>query len=267
MPEENRDKPLWNIFDSHAHYDSEAFDGDREVLLESMRRDGLRALVNIGCDIESSEFSQRLAEQYDFVYYSVGIHPEYAGSAGNDFEEAVRRAAGHEKCRAIGEIGLDYHYEGYSRERQIYVFEKQLELAAELDLPVVIHSRDASADTMELLKKHRPRGVMHCFSGSAETAEEVVGLGMYVGFTGVVTFKNAKKAKRSAAAVPLDRLVIETDCPYMSPEPNRGMRNYSGNLIHTAAALAVIKGISYEELVRITAENADRLYNITTCSV
>lgn len=257
-------KPLWNITDTHAHYDSDCFD-DRYSLLESMREEGIRAVVNIGCDIESSLFSRSLAEKYDYVWYAAGIHPENEDSAQGDYISRIKSTMG-ERCVAIGEIGLDYHYEGYSREKQMLLFERQLDLAAELDLPVVIHSRDACEDTMKLLEKHRPKGVTHCFSGSAETAAEVVKLGMYVGFTGVITFKNAKKAKKSAAAVPMDRLVIETDCPYMAPEPYRGTRNYSGNLVYTAAALAEIKGVTYEELVKQTAENAERLYNIKTHS-
>ena len=166
------------------------------------------------------------------------------------------------KVVAVGEIGLDYHYENHSRELQKRAFEEQLRLAAEVRLPVIIHSRDAWEDTMDILRKYRPKGVMHCFSGSAEIAEEIVKMGMYVGFTGVVTFKNAKKALRALEAVPLDRLLVETDCPYMSPEPNRGKRNFSGNLPYTIAAMAAAKGISPEEAAEITAENAERLFNI-----
>ncbi len=255
-------KPLYNIFDSHAHYDSDCFD-DRFELIESMRNDGIRGITNIGCDVESSLFSKQLADKYDFMWYTAGIHPENANAVNKNTLLELRSTIG-KKCVAIGEIGLDYHYDGYDREKQIKLFEEQMILAKSLDLPVVIHSRDACEDTMAVLQKHRLNGVMHCFSGSAQTAKEVVNLGMYVGFTGVITFKNAKKAKKAAEVVPLDKLLIETDCPYMAPEPHRGTRNFSGNLIYTAKALAEIKGVSYEEIVRITAENAERLYRISS---
>ncbi|MGN0642681.1 MAG: TatD family hydrolase [Huintestinicola sp.] len=259
---------LENIIDSHAHYDDRAFDADRDLLLEDMRKRGLKHIVNIGCSAESTMASLELAEKYDFIHFAAGIHPDWAEntSDGGSFPErleAIERAAAHEKCCAIGEIGLDYHYEdGPSRESQLYCFEQQLILAKRLNMPVVIHSRDACADTMEMLKKYRPRGVVHCFSGSAETAKELVQMGMYIGFTGVVTFKNARKAKMAAEAVPIDRLLIETDCPYMAPVPNRGQRNFSGNLIYTAAALAEIKGMTAEDIIMKTAENTERLFGL-----
>lgn len=259
---------LENIIDSHAHYDDRAFDADRYLLLEDMRKRGIKHIVNIGCSVESTMASLGLAEKYDFIHFAAGIHPDAADdtSDGGSFPQrlkAIEAAAAHEKCCAIGEIGLDYHYEdGSPREKQIYCFEEQLKMAKRLDMPVVIHSRDACADTMEMLKKYRPRGVVHCFSGSAETAKKLVQMGMYIGFTGVVTFKNARKAKMAAEAVPVDRLLIETDCPYMAPVPNRGQRNFSGNLIYTAAALAEIKGMTAEDIIMKTAENTERLFGL-----
>lgn len=248
------------IIDSHAHYDDSSFDADREEVLRELFSGEICKIVNIGCSVKSSYSSVKLAEEYAGIYAAVGLHPDAADEI--DRIEEIRRLCGNKKVVAVGEIGLDYHYEEHSRDIQKKAFEEQLKLAAELDMPVVIHSRDAWEDTMELLRKYRPKGVMHCFSGSAETAREIVGMGMYVGFTGVVTFKNAKKALKAFEAVPLDRLLVETDCPYMAPEPNRGKRNYSGYLPYTIAAMAAVKGVSPDEMAEITAENAERLFNI-----
>ncbi len=248
------------IIDSHAHYDDSSFDADREEILRELFSGEICKIVNIGCSVKSSYSSVKLAEEYAGIYAAVGLHPDAADEI--DRIEEIRRLCGNKKVVAVGEIGLDYHYEEQSRDIQKKAFEEQLKLAAELDMPVVIHSRDAWEDTMELLRKYRPKGVMHCFSGSAETAREIVGMGMYVGFTGVVTFKNAKKALKALEAVPLDRLLVETDCPYMAPEPNRGKRNYSGYLPYTVAAMAAVKGVSPDEMAEITAENAERLFNI-----
>ncbi len=248
------------IIDSHAHYDDSSFDADREDVLRELFSGEICKIVNIGCSVKSSYSSVKLAEEYAGIYAAVGLHPDAADEI--DRIEEIRRLCGNKKVVAVGEIGLDYHYEGHSRDIQKKAFEEQLKLAAELDMPVVIHSRDAWEDTMGLLRKYRPKGVMHCFSGSAETAREIVEMGMYVGFTGVVTFKNAKKALKALEAVPLDRLLVETDCPYMAPEPNRGKRNYSGYLPYTIAAMAAAKGVSPDEMAEITAENAERLFNI-----
>lgn len=248
------------IIDSHAHYDDSSFDADREDVLRELFSGEICKIVNIGCSVKSSYSSVKLAEEYAGIYAAVGLHPDAADEI--DRIEEIRRLCGNKKVVAVGEIGLDYHYEGHSRDIQKKAFEEQLKLAAELDMPVVIHSRDAWEDTMELLRKYSPKGVMHCFSGSAEIAREIVGMGMYVGFTGVVTFKNAKKALKALEAVPLDRLLVETDCPYMAPEPNRGKRNYSGYLPYTVAAMAAVKGVSPDEMAEITAENAERLFNI-----
>lgn len=248
------------IIDSHAHYDDSSFDADREDILRELFSGEICKIVNIGCSVKSSYSSVKLAEEYAGIYAAVGLHPDAADEI--DRIDEIRKLCDNKKVVAVGEIGLDYHYEEHGRDIQKKAFEEQLKLAAELDMPVVIHSRDAWEDTMEILRKYRPKGVMHCFSGSAETAREIVGMGMYVGFTGVVTFKNAKKALKALEAVPLDRLLVETDCPYMAPEPNRGKRNYSGYLPYTIAAMAAVKGVSPDEMAEITAENAERLFNI-----
>ena len=248
------------IIDSHAHYDDSAFDNDRYELLDGLFSGDICKIVNVGCSVKSSYSSAELAEKYPQIYASAGLHPDSADEI--DRLSEIKELCSRKKVVAVGEIGLDYHYENHSRDIQKRAFEEQLRLAEEVSLPVIIHSRDAWEDTMDILRKYRPKGVMHCFSGSAEIAEEIVRMGMYVGFTGVVTFKNAKKALRALEAVPLDRLLVETDCPYMAPEPNRGKRNFSGNLPYTIGAMAAAKGVSPEEMAEITAENAERLFNI-----
>ena len=253
---------MCRIFDSHAHYDDSAFDGDRYELLDRLFSGNVCGIINVGCSLETCESSIALAEKYGHVYAAAGIHPEDAGKLPDDYLSRLERFAAHEKVVAIGEIGLDYYYDGYDREAQLRVFEEQLKLAAKLDKPVIIHSREACADTMSLLEKYRPRGVMHCFSGSAETAERVVKLGMYVGFTGVLTFKNAKKAAEACAVVPNERLLLETDCPYMAPTPYRGERSHSGMIAQAAARMAEIKGVTCDEMLKICEENTKRLFAI-----
>lgn len=250
------------IFDSHAHYFPEDFGEELYTLLDTLGERGVDNVLAIGDDLETSRFEISLAERYERVYAAAGIHPEKAASAQGDWENELRRLLSHPKVKALGEIGLDYHWPEPPHDVQKAVFERQLAIAAELDLPVVIHCREATEDTMELLRRYKPRGVMHCFSGSAETAEEVVKLGMYIGFTGVLTFKNSKKAKRACAAVPMQRLLLETDSPYMAPEPHRGEKSESSMIRFTAAAMAEIKGVSAEEMLDITARNARRLFGI-----
>lgn len=253
---------MYQLFDSHAHYDDEAFDKDREALIASLPEHGVTRVINASADIPSSFASVALTEAYDFFYCAIGVHPEAADTYDAQAEQTLRELSAHPKVLAIGEIGLDYHYDTTTKEVQQAAFEKQLILAEELNLPVVIHTREATADTMALLTKYRPRGVVHCFSGSAETAKEVLKLGMYVGFTGVVTFKNARKVVDAMKAVPLDRLLIETDCPYLSPEPMRGKRCDSNYLHFTAEKIAAYRGIAPEEVMEASFENTCRLYGI-----
>ncbi len=252
-----------NIFDTHAHYADSAFDEDREAVLAELPSKGVSYVMLASSSVKDTAENAQLAGCYDYIYAASGVHPESVDTDPEDYLDIVRKAAlSSPKIKAIGEIGLDYHYEGYDREKQIRFFEEQIVLAKELGLPIIVHSRDATEDTMTLLKKHRPQGILHCFSGSAETAKEVVKLGMYIGFTGVITFKNAKKAIKSLEAVPLDRLLLETDCPYMAPVPFRGKRCDSSMIAYTAEKAAEIKGISVQELVDITCENAKRIYSI-----
>jgi TatD DNase family protein len=252
-----------NIFDTHAHYADSAFDEDREAVLAELPSKGVSYVMLASSSVKDTAENAQLAGCYDYIYAASGVHPESVDTDPEDYLDIVRKTAlSSPKIKAIGEIGLDYHYDGYDREKQIRFFEEQIVLAKELGLPIIVHSRDATEDTMTLLKKHRPQGILHCFSGSAETAKEVIKLGMYIGFTGVITFKNAKKAIKALEAVPLDRLLLETDCPYMSPVPFRGKRCDSSMIAYTAEKAAEIKGISVQELVDITCENAKRIYSI-----
>ena len=252
------------LFDTHAHFDDEQFDADRDEVLKSLKSYGVGNIVNIGSSMKTSRTSIALAEKYDFVYAAVGVHPSETGELCETDIDELKRLAANPKVRAIGEIGLDYHYpDDVEPSIQKKWFVRQLELAKELNMPVVIHDRESKGECLEILKEHKiSNGVVHCFSGSAETAREILKLGMMISFTGVLTFKNAKKAIAACAAVPLDRLMIETDCPYMSPEPHRGRRNFSGYVEFVARKMAEIKGVSYDELVDITERNAKRFYGI-----
>ena len=252
------------LFDTHAHFDDEQFDADRDEVLKSLKSYGVGNIVNIGSSMKTSRTSVALAEKYDFVYAAVGVHPSETGELCETNIDELKRLAANPKVRAIGEIGLDYHYpDDVEPSIQKKWFVRQLELAKELNMPVVIHARESKGECLEILKEHKiSNGVVHCFSGSAETAREILKLGMMISFTGVLTFKNAKKAIAACAAVPLDRLMIETDCPYMSPEPHRGRRNFSGYVEFVARKMAEIKGVSYDELVDITERNAKRFYGI-----
>lgn len=252
-----------NIFDTHAHYADHAFDDDRTSVLAELPSKGVALVMLASSSVEDTVRNAELANKYDYVYAASGVHPESVDTNPPDYLDTVERTArANPKVRAIGEIGLDYHYEGFNREAQIEIFCRQIELAEKLGLPVIVHSRDASEDTLEILKKYKPKGVVHCFSGSAETAREIVKLGMYIGFTGVLTFKNAKKALRALEAVPTDRLLLETDCPYMAPVPFRGQRCDSSMIAYTAEKAAEIKGLTTQEIIDITMENGKRMYKI-----
>ena len=250
------------IIDSHAHYDDSAFDGDREQLLSSMFESSVELVIEMGCSMESSRNSVALSQKYPQIYAAVGVHPEDCSKVYDGYIEELEQLSRNEKVVAIGEIGLDYHYDGFDREKQIEVFEQQLILAQRLNLPVVIHSRDATKDCMELLKKYKPKGVVHCFSGSAETAKEIISLGMYIGFTGVLTFKNARKAIEACEVIPTDRLLLETDCPYMAPVPFRGKRCDSTMIRFTAEKMAEIKGVTPDKIQEICNNNAKILFAI-----
>lgn len=247
------------IFDSHAHYTDRAFDNDRNDLLSSFPEKGIVGCMIAASDLQSAQQGLALAEKFPFIINAVGIHPE-CPHAPADYLGTLRTLAKHPSVKAIGEIGLDYHYDGFDRHQQKMLFCEQLALAKELQLPVILHCRDAMGDMMEILREYRPNGVMHCFSGSAESAKEILALGLYIGFTGVITFKNARRPLEALAEVPLDRLLIETDCPYMAPVPYRGKRCDSTMLTETAAVMAREKNVSLAEIGRITAENAARLF-------
>ena len=228
------------LYDTHAHLDDEMFDDDRAAVIEKIRNSGVGRLNNIGSDMQSSRISIGLAEKYHFIYAAVGVHPSETGGMTDADIDELRRMAAHKKVIAIGEIGLDY-----------------------LDMPVVIHDRESKGECMEILKeKGISNGVIHCFSGSAETAAEFLKMGFHISFTGVLTFKNAKKAIRALEAIPMERLLIETDCPYMAPEPFRGTRNDSSLVYRVAEKIAEVKGVSVEDTVRITCENALRLFKV-----
>ena len=252
------------LFDTHAHMDDRAFDADREELLASLPEKGVGLVMNPGCSLESSRNAVTLANRYDSVYAAVGSHPDAADEVDDRVLEEYRKLCKENpKVKAIGEIGLDYHYEDIPREIQLRAFRMQMELARELGLPVIVHEREAHEDGMKIVEEFPTvTGVFHCYSGSAEMAKWLVSRGWYIGFTGVLTFKNARKALEVAASIPLDRIVLETDCPYMSPEPFRGKRNDPGKLYRMAEKLAELRGLSLEEVHRITSENGKRLYRI-----
>ncbi|MBD5160588.1 MAG: TatD family hydrolase [Oscillibacter sp.] len=252
------------LFDTHAHYDAEQFDQDRDAVLASLPGRGVSLAVNPGCDIPSSRRAVELAHEWPFLYAAVGYHPEECGPCGPAELDVLRELARDPRTVAIGEIGLDYYWEeNPPRELQQRVFRDQMALARELDLPVIVHDREAHADSLAIVREFpQVRGVFHCFSGSAEMARELVKLGWMVSFTGVLTYRNARKAVEAAQAVPLDRIMIETDSPYMAPVPHRGKRNDSGYVRHVCEKLAEIKGISFEECARITLENGKRFYRI-----
>ena len=253
------------IFDTHAHYDDDAFDEDRDVLLSGMKDAGVEYIVNIGASMASSKRSVALAEKYPFMYAAVGVHPDEVGELDEEKFATLKEWAKHEKVKAIGEIGLDYYWDKEGHDLQKHWFLRQMELAHEMKLPMIVHSREAAKDTLDMVIAAKPlelSGVIHCYSGSVEMAREYVKLGYYLGIGGVVTFKNSKVLKRVVEEIPLSHLVLETDCPYLSPVPYRGKRNSSDRLTYVAAAIASLKGCDREDVERITWENAHRLYGL-----
>ncbi|MGC4018749.1 MAG: TatD family hydrolase [Muricomes sp.] len=252
------------IFETHAHYDDEQFDEDREKLLMSMKDRGVGTIVNVGSDVASWEAVRGLTAKYPFVYGAAGVHPDAVGELNEERFARLKEILQEEKIVAVGEIGLDYYWDKESHDEQEEWFVRQLELAKELKMPVIIHSRDAAADTLAIMKKYAGSltGVIHCFSYSAELAKEYVKMGFFIGIGGVVTFKNGKKLKEVVREIPLEFLVLETDSPYLAPMPNRGKRNSSLNLTYVAEQIAKLKGISYEEVVEQTEKNARRLYQM-----
>ena len=252
-------------FDTHAHYDDRAFDADRAEVLQAVHEAGVSLVMDIGCDVSSSMKAVALARQYDWIYAAIGTHPSDAYKMQDTDLDLYRSlAATNPKVRAIGEIGLDYHWDTTPRDVQALRFRQQLELAEELGLPVVIHERDAHQDAMTIVREYAGRvtGVFHCYSGALDMAKELVSLGWYLSFTGVVTYKNARKALEVLEWVPLSRIFIETDCPYLSPEPNRGKRNDSRNLLYTNAKIAEVKGLTPEAVAAATMENGRRFFGL-----
>lgn len=254
------------IFETHAHYDDERFDKDRDDIISSLPFKGINRVINVGASIESTRTTLELAKRYDFVYSAVGVHPSEIDGLNDETFEWLRGVAGEEKTVAIGEIGLDYYWEKDEqiRERQREWFKRQMQLAGECKLPVIIHSRDAAEDTIQVMKDINAEeipGVIHCYSYSKEMAREFVKMGYYIGVGGVVTFKNSKKLKETVEDISLERILLETDCPYMAPEPYRGKRNYSGYIPYVVAEIARIKNISEEEVMKKTYENAMRLFS------
>lgn len=253
------------IFDTHAHYDDEDFDADRYELLESMKEHGVGTIVNIGASMRSCKTTLALAEKYPFVYGALGVHPSDCGEMTEEDIRWIKTNAANEKIVAIGEIGLDYYWDNVERDVQKKWFVRQLEIAKETGLPVIIHSRDAAQDTLEIMKaehKDTTGGVIHCFSYGVEMAREYLNMDYFIGVGGVLTFKNGKKLKEVVEYAPMDKLVLETDCPYLAPVPYRGKRNSSLYLTHVVEEMAAIKGMSVEDVIRVTAENAKRLYRL-----
>lgn len=254
------------IFESHAHYDDEVFDDDRESLLSSLQEQGIGTVINIGASLSGSEATVKLAERYPFIYGAVGVHPSEVGELNEESFARLRALCSHEKVVAVGETGLDYHYPEPEAALQKEWFERQLLLSREEKLPVVIHSREAAKDTLDIMRSVRAGeigGVVHCFSYAKETAREYLTMDFYFGIGGVITFQNAKKLKEAVAYIPMERILLETDSPYLAPEPHRGERNSSRNLPYVVEAIAQLKGIAPEEVERITEENARRLFHLT----
>ena len=251
------------IFETHAHYDDEKFDEDRDVLLSSMKENGIGRIINVSANLESLENTRKLMEQYPFIYGAFGLHPDEVGDLNEDVMERMRELCRLEKAVAVGEIGLDYYWDKENHEKQQYWFRCQIALAREEKLPMIIHSREAAADTLRVMKEEKSEeigGVIHCFSYSAEMAEEYLKMGFYLGIGGVVTFKNAKKIKEVVQMAPMERILLETDSPYLAPVPYRGKRNSSLYLPYVVREIAELKGISEEEVIETTEKNAVRLF-------
>ena len=249
------------LIDSHAHLNNEAFDEDRKELFDRIK-ENMDFVVNIGYDLESSEISVEYANEYDFIYATVGFHPDEIGGYNEVAEKKLEELAKNKKVVAIGEIGLDYHWMTFPKEKQQEIFRRQLELAKKLNKPVVIHSREAMEDTLNILREYpEVKGIFHCYPGSVESAKEVIDR-FYLGIGGVLTFKNAKKLVEVVENIPLDRLILETDCPYMAPTPFRGKRNEPMYVEYVAKKIAEIKNISYEEVVKATNENTKKAYRL-----
>jgi len=255
-----------NIFDTHSHYTDHAFDEDRTELIQHIHDNcGVRNIMLAVSEYSDAVRSLELSRNFDFVYSAAGIHPECADTAEPDYIEKLEKliTENRDKIKAVGEIGLDYHYDGYDREKQTELFRNQLILADRLDLPVIIHSREATKDTMDILNELRPKkAVVHCFSGSAETAREIINLGLHISFTGVLTFNNAKKALEALKVIPVERFMLETDCPYMAPVPFRGKRCDSSMIAKTAEKAAEIKEMDVQELIDITYNNAVKFFGL-----
>ena len=250
-------------FDTHAHYDSGAFNADREAVLAALPEAGVSLVVNPGCEVRSSETAITLAGRFAHVYAAVGIHPEDMGDMAEGDLDRIAQLARHEKCVAIGEIGLDYYWDASHREEQKALFARQLDMALALDLPVIVHDREAHGDCLDIVRRYESlRGVFHCYSGSVEMAEELLRRGWYLGFDGPITYKNARKALEVLEICPLDRILIETDSPYLTPVPNRGKRNDSRNLVYITEKIAEVKGLTVEEIAAATMENGKRLFGI-----
>lgn len=251
-----------NIFDTHSHYDDEAFDPDREELVSSLKSKGVVGVVSCGCDIPSTKANRDLAHKFDDFYFAAGFHPENLEEYTLDDLLLLDEYLSDQKCVAVGEIGLDYHWMESTKEKQKDFFVGQIEIAKRFDLPVIVHDREAHGDTLDILKAMQPKGVVHCFSGSKEMASEVVKIGMFIGLNGVATFKNARKSLEVVKEIPLDRLVLETDCPYLAPEPHRGKRNDSSLIPFVAERIGEVIGISAQEVLDKTCQNAKKLYNL-----
>lgn len=255
------------LFDTHSHYDDEKFDYDRDAVLMSLEGNGVGYAVDVGCSFSSIPKAMSLAEKYEFMYFTAGLHPcdvlDAEKNGENETLDYLRSVLSHEKAVALGEIGLDYHWDDVPRDIQKKWFRMQLELAEEIDIPVVIHDREAHGDTMDILREYKNvKGIFHCFGGSPEMAAELIKNGWYISFSGVLTFKNAARLPEVAKIVPNDRMLLETDCPYLAPQPFRGKRNDSALMRYTAMRLAEIRGMTYDEVVKITEDNAFCVYRL-----